>query len=183
MQDQVTLAIALAGLFVAVLGFALSALHELREHRRGRDLRAVLHFHFVKPTMLQVEMEIRNRTLDSAEITEWRLDIRYMTQDETFRRSLFPKACLERFRSSQPPDGTKGPTPEVALEGLHSLNWRILVPTGAPRTLVTARASLRTGEGKWVHSQRLTASHAGYLPRWVVLFTWYMYTPRLLRRP
>jgi hypothetical protein len=180
MQGAVTLAIALAGLVVATLSFVFN---ELREHRRGRDLKAVLHFRFVKQAMLQVEVEIRNRTLDPAEIAEWRVDVRYMTQDETFWRSLFPRARLESFRSSQPPDGTTGPTPEVPLEGLHSLSWRIPVPAGVARTLVTVRAALRTGEGKWVYSQRLTAPRAGYLPRWVVLSTWYVYAARLLRRP
>jgi len=183
MQDAVTLAIALAGLFVAVLSFALSALHELREHQRGRHLKAVLHFHFDKQAMLQVEVEVRNRTLDPAEIAEWRVDVRYMTQDETFFHSLFPRARLESFRSSQPPDGTTGPTSKVTLKGLDCINWRIPVPAAAPKTLVTVRTALRTGEGKWVYSQRLTAPRAGYLPRWVVLFTWYMYTARLLRRP
>jgi len=183
MEGAVTLAIALASLFVATLSFVLSALHELREHRRGRDLKAVLHFRLVKQAMLQVEVEVQNRTLDSAEIAGWRVDIRYMTQDETFWRSVFPRARLESFRSSQPPDGTTGPTPKVTLDGLHSLSWIIPVPAGAPRTLVTVRAALRTGEGKWVHSQRLTAPRAGYLPRWVVLFTWYVYAARLLSRP
>ena len=182
MQGTVTLAVAVAGVLLGALNSILGALREHRERLRGRDLKAVLHFHFVEQSMLQVEVEVGNRTLDPAEIMKWRLDVRYMTQGETFYRSLFPRVHLESFRSSQPPKGTAGPKPEVTLAGLHSLSWMIPVPAAAPRTLMTARAALRTGAGKWVYSQRLTAPRAGYLPRWVVLFTCYVYAARLLLR-